>query len=215
MKNAAAIPCVGAIPFIARKPEEVKLPEDGFYYLGNGAFDYNRYHSARVVAELGNQATHRLYPGGHTITGWEPAEDGLLWVYARHLYNNAEEKAAEVKGFESRLLPWLIALSESKPQKAYYWADFLLNVCQLEGDRLTEFDGILQKLDENPAALAYFDGRLALAKFSKRYLAPIQEEVVRGHTTEDIQRAANRYKEQFASSPEIAAIFEDLAKKTE
>lgn len=214
--NAARYPAIGAVPFIAWMPDDIKLKKDRFFYFGNGAYDFNRTPSAKVVADLGKSATHRFYPGGHTITGWEPAEDGLLWVYTRHLYANLDQYSGEAARFEPRLLKWLTELAESKPHETYYWTDHLLSLCELRSKMKPQFEALHRKVADNPVAVQYLEGRKEIVKFSKKRLASIKRGgSLRGQTNDEIQRAAKRLKAKYDGIADLGQIFEDFAKKTD
>ena len=215
IRNCASLPCIGAIPFIAWEPEGTRYPKNAFFYFGTGAHDYNRYSTAEAVSNLGKRATHRLYPGGHTITGWEPAEDGLLWVYTRHLYADRSRYLKEAEAFEPRLLAWIKELATTKPHEAYYWVDHLLNTCNVSGGIVTELDDLFETYSANADSIMYLRGRQELEKFSKRFLSNKPGGSLRGHTTDQIQRSAKKFQTRYEGIADLGQIFADLAKKTD
>ena len=212
--NADHIDCAGALPYIGYMPNG-KVPGNGdFFYVASGAWDYNRYLSAYAAEELGDKATHRLYPGGHRANTGDIGDEGLCWLYTRELYANGKDRAEERARFEHRFHQHLTEELSEKPHLAYFWTDHLLNLCEVEG----QFGEVLKLLAEElaPDQQPYLDGRKALEAFSEEYYAPLGAGggSKGGHTTPEIEAAAAALAEEFAGVPEIEEIAKELGKKT-
>ncbi len=214
-ENAGKIPCLGAQPFLAYVPDGIRLPKNGLYYIAGGAKDFNRYCGAEVARDLGDRATHRLYTRGHTLNDREYAEDGVLWLYTRHLFEKRSEYLQEAKLFEPRLMQYLKKQASEKPHEAYFWTDHLLNRCEIPSSLKGQVTQLHEELSQEATNARYLEGRKALVTFSKNYLAEIKGDSKRNHTTKKITNAAQELVSQFQDVPAILAIAEHLTEPTE
>ena len=213
--NAATFKCLGALPYIGYIPDGSSPTKKGFYYLASGAWDYNRYSSAGAAKKFKNRATHRMYPGGHTMGGAAIAKEGAIWLYTRHIYEKRKKFPEEAARFEARLMPFLTKLSEKDSQLAYYWTDHLLNLCEASGAVRPLLERLHAQLASDPANVRYLAGRVALDDFSEKVFAPVDGKgSLSEHTTPKIQTAAQKLVDEYADVPAIKEIAEGLLKKT-
>lgn len=214
--NASTIKCLGALPYIAYIPDGSSPPKKGFYYLASGAWDYNRYSSAGAAKKFKNRATHRMYSGGHTMGNSAIAEEGVIWLYTRHIYEKRSDFPEEATRFEVRLSAFLSELSEKNSQLAYFWTDHLLNLCEASGPVRPIIERLHSKLGSDPANVRYLAGRVALDNFSENVFAPVDGKgSLSEHTTPKIQKAAQELVNEYSDTPEIKEIAEELLKKTQ
>ncbi len=212
--NASKLPCIGVMPFIAHIPPKVRPPKGKFYYIATGASDWFRYDSARDAAKYGERAIHRLYPGGHTLGDRYWAEDGLLWLYSKHVYEKRSEFPHEIARFEARLAKHLTSLSAQRPHEAYYWTDFYLNQCPVSVAYRPVIQALHTELEKNPECPHYLAGRKELVRYSRKVLTGIEPRNSRGHITSKQENYAKKMKLEYAGLPQLPEIFEHLGSKT-
>jgi len=213
--NAAKLPCIGALPIIGYIPKNCRPSKKGLYYAMGGAWDYNRYSTATAAAKFGKRATHRIFLGGHAGGKAPWVQDGLLWIYTRHLYEREDEFEAERSRVEPSLLAFLKEMAETDSQRAFWLADHLLNTCRVSGTFQSQVEGVHSALEEDELNVKYLAGQKDLAQFSLRYLAPVGPGSRKGHTTEKIERAAKKLQQKYADVKEIAEVAEGLSRKTD
>lgn len=213
--NASKLDCLGALPYIGYIPSGHKPNRKGFYYIAGGAWDFNRYSSAAAAKEFKTRATHRMYPGGHTKGKPGIAEEGLIWLYTRHIYEQQKLHPEEVARFEARFSAFLIKLSKKDSALAYFWTDHLLNLCEVSGPMRTFAEGIHATLAQDEANVKYLAGRVALDNFSEAILAPVDRDTLSetGYTSPEIKAEAQKLVDEYSDTPVIKEITKELLKK--
>ncbi len=214
--NASKLKSLGALPFIAYIPRIAEPPKTGLYFVGGGAWDYNRYLSANAAEKFGSRSVHRVYQGGHSSGKPHIGEEGMLWLYTRHIYEKRDEYAEELARFEARLSKWLIELSSRNPQEAYYWCHHLRESCKVTGEMAEIAASLEENLAKNSANILYLEARDELQKFSKKHLSPFGERAgsKKAHSDPKVVKAAKLLAEKYQDVPEFGIIFEELQRPT-
>ncbi len=215
--NAARIKCDGAMPFVAYCPPDSHPNKKNFYYVIGGCRDFNRYHSALFTKEMKGQATHRLYPGGHGGPKAPLYHEGLYWLYTRALYQRASERKTEIARFESRFQNYLTNdLLPKSPHLVAFWANHLLETCQVEGKFADILKALQTKVSADPLNGKYVEGRKALEQFSLAHYAKekFTSANTMEHTTTQIEEVAQEFIAKWSHVPEIKKIADELGQKT-
>jgi len=214
--NASEIKSLGALPFISYIYRTLSPPKGGLYFVAGGAWDYNRYLSAYAAKRFGNRAVHRLYPGGHHSGKPNVGEEGMLWLYTRHIYEKRDDYPSELLRFEARLSRWLLERAASKPCDVYYWCYHLREQCEVTGELSDLVSSLEARLVKDPENIRYLEAWKALQNFSKKYFAPHGEAAgsKMGHTTPKIENAAKELAEKYKGVPELGIVAEELQRPT-
>lgn len=214
--NASKLPSLGAMPFIAYIPRGASPPKTGLYYVAGGARDYNRYLSAQDAKKYAPRATHRIYTGAHTMGEPQPARDGLIWLYTRHIMEARSQHSQEFSLYEKRLKKWITSLAENNSRLATYWTDFLLGDCALPSDLQSHITQLNQSLLKDTRNVEYLQARKAVEGYSEKHLAGISGRgSKKKHTTKRLQKSAAKLQKKFDAVPGVTEILTELGKPTD
>jgi len=215
LRNSDKYPCAGGMPVVAHNTPKYK-PRGDFYVIG-GAFDFNRYASAFTAELIGNDAIHRLVPGGHTNNDIEALNDGVIWLYTKNIYLRKKGTTEEREAFEKRFYKYLTEDLADEPWRAYYWTQHLIKTAKMSGRQKQIFINLNKKLEADPKNKLYLSGRKELEKISEKHMSDVSRGTgsLMKHTTPNIQKAATKFLEKYKEFPRLAVIARDLKKKTD
>ena len=213
--NAARIHSAGAIPIIGYIPDDTKM-KGGQYYICGGATDWNRYKCGRAAVELGKNAFHRVYPGGHTTPPSWILSEAIAWLNGRYLEKNATKYADEAKDYEAAMLTWIGTLKGKEPYRAFDLCRFLSEDYKIRGANAGAVQSLSRELSGESLNVRYADGVREIDEFSRKHYATFEfVGFPNGKTSDSIIRAAEKLTKKYAGIPFIEETVLHMGDKTD
>ena len=212
--NAANLRAAGGMPLIGYIPQGTKV-KGGHFYICGGAVDYNRYACARAAVELGDDAIHRVHPGGHTTPPAWILTEGIAWLTGRYLQEHGRDHQDEARDYEAAMQAWISQLKESEPHRAYYWCDFLMETYKMKGPSAAAVQAVHRELAADEMNVLYVEGVEEIDKFSRREYAPLKNTGTgKGLTTDAIRRGAERLLNKYEGVPFVEDTVRHMGDQT-
>ncbi len=213
---SSKLPCLGTMSMISYLPKGVTPPKENLYYITGGARDRYRYASSEDAKKLGPRATQVFYLGGHSMGPAKYAENGLTWLYTRHILEQASAHPEEAALYEKRLIQWLTDLALLKSGEATYWTDFILNTCSPGESLHRAVTTIHDRLSEDKRNLEYLAGRNAISAFALKYFASIggREPQIK-HESSRLKKASDKLLTIYDATVGISDIIGELGMETQ
>lgn len=213
MANAAEMKAAGAMPNIGYIPSGYDPPK-GHYYALSGGKDYNRYNTALIGKKFGEDAVHRMNPGGHGgAPAWQRI-DGMIWLNLRYLAEEGKQHPDEVVDFEASLISWMREKSSSEPHRAYSTARILIDDYEISGENRKLVDAIVAELGAKQENALYHEGLALIDEISEDDFAGLAGGSLFGHTCEKAKRTAEKELERFSGVPVIEDTLKAIASPT-
>ena len=216
MANASEIHCGGAMPNVGYIPQGYNPNRKGHYYVLGGGSDYNRYLSAYIGEKFGDNAVHRMHPGGHGPSLMWQYIDGMIWLNMQFLAANRGDHTDEAMDFEATLIAWINKEKAERPDRAYSTARLLKEDYKISGANAKLVDALISELGTTPSNVQYHEGLVAIDKFSEKKMAGYGEGggSKRNHTAKEVARGAEKLQEEFAASQFIIDTLKAIASPT-
>jgi len=212
MKNRSA----GTFTVSGFLTENMRTVSEGHHFMAGGTTSINRYLTAWSAAKFGDNGTHYFYEGGREMPGEEDVTIGMIWMYARSLYEDIAARSDEARSFEKRALPWLKELAENSEGDAAYLTKMLTDDCTLRGSFKQEIAKLHSKLGENESTVAHVKALEALDEFSEdelskygNHYSPLKE-----HAPKKFERMTKKLARKYGKAEEVKTLIEQLAKPT-
>lgn len=212
--NASKMKCLGVMPNVGYMPNHVR-PAKVLYYVIGGGSDFNRYASAGIAKKFGDNAVHRMNPGGHSAAPIWQRVDGIIWFHIKYLAKNRKNHADEALDFEARMIEWIKSKSATESHRAYHAARLLVDEYKINGNNGSIVEKLLKDLSTNEQNKLYYEGLEELDKISKKGLSDITGGTKNKHSTPaNVIRMINKQMPRFLGVPVIEETLKAILKST-
>lgn len=181
-------------------------PSGGDYFISGGAYDFNRYISARAGKMVGERkSTLRYHPKGHGVVPDWLINDGMLWLNLRYLEGKEKKMTAECQDFEFQTLAWLNERRAEHPHRAYHAALQITQALEISDHNAPFFEKMMSELGTE-LNKRYVEGLEEMEDFGRSKLEPYGDSSQMKHTTPQLEAAAQKLSTKYAGVPEIEEL---------